>query len=133
MRPCPKIFQSAPFPPWALIWSDWHLFQSIFILFVVLSKIICVDLGLGYTDTFSDYCVFNRSTKVWISYSNICVFMIVFILSVWTASENVAIFFLFQIRIQMIFLKMCKQKRHWKASPEVMVALSNERQFSKLV
>ena len=27
----------------------------------------------------------------------------------------------------MIFLKMCKQKRQWKASTDVMVALSNKR------
>ena len=39
----------------------------------------------------------NRSTKVWISYSNICLSMIVLNLSVWTGSENVAIFLLFQM------------------------------------
>ena len=33
----------------------------------------------------------------------------------------------------MIFLKICQQKRHWKASTELMVAFPNERQFLKLV
>ena len=61
----------------------------------------------------------NRSTKVWISYSNICVFMIVFILSLWTGSENVAIFLLFQMKMHLynprgalpywVILGMCGQ------------------------
>ena len=60
---------------------------------VLVENHVLTWAGLGYMDTFSD-----RSTKVWNSYSNICIFMIVFILSVWTGSDNVAIFLLFQMK-----------------------------------
>ena len=88
---------------------------------------------------------------LWIAYSNIYVFMIVFILSVWTGSENVAIVcFLKWKRIwkcicitrcitralaqalNAFFLRFVSRKA-LESFFRSMIALSNERQFSKLV
>ena len=59
---------------------------------------ICADLVLGYTDTFLNCCIFKSIHSGLHIISNIYVCMIVFIVSVRTGGENVAIFLRFQMK-----------------------------------
>ena len=59
-------------------------------------------LGPGYTDTFSNRSVFIslrfQIDPLWIAYSNVCVFVIVLIVFVYTGGETATISLRFQVK-----------------------------------